>query len=169
MLGLYYELGVGNTLSVNYNKRSVQVRIWHIGLDESFVEKIMDEPKYEAARLKVMNTVKNAVVREERNIRASLSRGNLNNLQSNLRQAASQPALIGGGLNSKRYTNSITSTLASSHGDDSSQGLNDSINGKTILASIDSFHQMTGLILKLRGYQSFLRQNPEYKDKVVLF
>jgi len=37
LLGLYYELGQGNALSVDYHKRSVQVRIQHIGLDESFV------------------------------------------------------------------------------------------------------------------------------------
>ena len=50
LLGLYYELGVGNTLIVNYRRRSVQVRIWHIGLDESFLEKIMDGEKYEQAQ-----------------------------------------------------------------------------------------------------------------------
>lgn len=41
--------------------------------------------------------------------------------------------------------------------------------GKIILASIDSFHQMTGLILKLKGYYKFLKMFPEYREKVVLF
>ena len=41
-LGLQYELGTLNTLSVNYNKRSIQVRVSHIGLDEDFVKKIME-------------------------------------------------------------------------------------------------------------------------------
>ena len=39
---------------------------------------------------------------------------------------------------------------------------------RIILSSIDSFHSMTGLVLKLKGYQSFLKANPDYKDKVTL-
>ena len=41
--------------------------------------------------------------------------------------------------------------------------------GKIILASIDSFHQLTGISLKLKGYYNFLKVHPEYRDKVVLF
>lgn len=63
MLGLYYELGVGNTLSVTYNKRSIQVRISHIGLDESFVQKIMDSVPYGQARKKVINTVRSGEIK----------------------------------------------------------------------------------------------------------
>ena len=40
---------------------------------------------------------------------------------------------------------------------------------KIILASIDSFHQMTGLVLKLKIYYRFLKTYPEYREKVVLF
>mmetsp|Transcript_13219 Transcript_13219/g.17984 ORF Transcript_13219/g.17984 Transcript_13219/m.17984 type:complete len:110 (+) Transcript_13219:162-491(+) len=76
--------------------------------------------------------------------------------------------LLGAGFNSVRYANSITSTLASSFGENSSQGM-DSLQGKVILASIDSCHQMTGLILKLKGYYRFLKTFPEYREKVVLF
>ena len=65
LLGLYYELGQGNALSVDYNKRSVQVRIQHIGLDESFVQKIMTSSKYEMARTKVDNTVKKAAMGDQ--------------------------------------------------------------------------------------------------------
>ena len=68
LLGLYYELGVGNTLSVNYNKRSVQARISHIGLDESFLEKVMSSDKYDLAKLKVMNTVRSAAIKEQRTV-----------------------------------------------------------------------------------------------------
>ena len=62
LLGLDYELGAGNTLSVMYNKRSVQVRIQHIGLDTQFLEKLMTGEKYEQACDKVVNTVRNAAV-----------------------------------------------------------------------------------------------------------
>ena len=41
--------------------------------------------------------------------------------------------------------------------------------GKIIMASIDSCHQTTGLILKLKGYYQFLKDYPEYREKVVLF
>ena len=58
-LGLYYELGEGNTLSVNYHKRQVQVRIQHIGLDESLLQKIIADPRFEQARQKITNTVRN--------------------------------------------------------------------------------------------------------------
>ena len=64
LLGLYYELGVGNTLSVNYHKRSVQVRVQHIGLDESYLEKIMAGSKFDEARYKIVNTVIKAAVRD---------------------------------------------------------------------------------------------------------
>lgn len=37
------------------------------------------------------------------------------------------------------------------------------------MASIDSCHQTTGLILKLKGYYQFLKDYPEYREKVVLF
>ena len=45
----------------------------------------------------------------------------------------------------------------------------DIMKDKIILASIDSFHQMTGLILKLKIYYKFLKTYPEYREKVVLF
>ena len=75
--------------------------------------------------------------------------------------------LIGQGLGGRRL-GSATSTLASSFADNS-QDTSDSLEGKIILASIDSFHQTTGLILKLKGYYNFLKMYPEYRDKVVLF
>ena len=88
LLGLYYELGVGNTLIVNYRRRSVQVRIWHIGLDESFLEKIMDGEKYEQAQQKIINTVRSEANRSQR-MRASVSRGNLNAIRrDNVRSAS---------------------------------------------------------------------------------
>lgn len=43
------------------------------------------------------------------------------------------------------------------------------MHGKIILASIDSFYQTNGLILKLKGYYKFLKMYPEYRNKVVLF
>ena len=76
--------------------------------------------------------------------------------------------LIGQGLGGRRL-GSATSTLASSFAADTSQDNTDSLEGKIILASIDSFHQTTGLILKLKGYYNFLKMYPEYRDKVVLF
>ena len=36
------------------------------------------------------------------------------------------------------------------------------------MSSIDSFHSMTGLVLKLQGFYNFLKVNPDYKDKVTL-
>ena len=39
---------------------------------------------------------------------------------------------------------------------------------RIVLSSIDSCHSMTGIILKLKGYYSFLKQFSEYRDKVVL-
>jgi hypothetical protein len=50
VLGLYYELSVGNSLAVNFNRRSVQVRISHIGLDESFLQEVMDGQEFETQR-----------------------------------------------------------------------------------------------------------------------
>jgi len=70
-------------------------------------------------------------------------------------------------LNPARYANSITSTIDSSFAENDSSF--ETTQGKIILASIDSCHQMTGLILKLMGYYNFLKTYPEYKDKVVLF
>ena len=65
---------------------------------------------------------------------------------------------------------SITSTVASSTGDDSSGCGTPNIQRqqRIILSSIDSFHSMTGLTLKLKGYYSFLKLNPDYKDKLTL-
>lgn len=76
--------------------------------------------------------------------------------------------LIGSMLNTMKNSSSITSTLASSFAENDSQGAEQS-QGKVILASIDSFHQMTGITLKLKGYYNFLKMYPEYRDKVVLF
>ena len=59
--------------------------------------------------------------------------------------------------------------MASSFGDISQEGAHEATEGKIILASIDSFHQMTGLVSKLKGYYNFLKMFPEYRDKVVLF
>lgn len=58
--------------------------------------------------------------------------------------------------------------MNSSFADSSDQGM-DSMQGKIVLASIDSFHQLTGISLKLKGYYTFLKMHPEYRDKVVLF
>lgn len=77
--------------------------------------------------------------------------------------------LIGSMLNSINKPPSITSTLASSNAENESLIATDPMQGKIILASIDSFHQMTGLTLKLKGYYNFLKTYPEYRDKVVLF
>ena len=121
LLGLDYELGAGNTLSVMFNKRHVHVRIQHIGLDTEFIENLMQGEEFEKACSKVMNTVKNAAIIQQRNnIRASLSRGNLNTVQNNMRSALSTPMLIGAaGLSNQRrqYINatSIISTQASSN------------------------------------------------------
>lgn len=78
----------------------------------------MSGQKYELDRLKVANTIRNAAAREQINIRASISRGNLNSL-NNMR-SASQPMLIGSALNSTKHANSITSTLDSSLGENES-------------------------------------------------
>jgi len=168
-LGLYYELGVGNALSIDYNKRSVQVRVQHIGLDESFLEKTMASQAFEVARRRISNTVRNAVQKEQINMRASLSRGNLNSLNLNMR-SASLPMLIAPSLNqAAKPENSITSTVASSFGDTSSQGVQDPLQGKIVLASIDSLHQMTGIVSKLKSYYNFLKAFPDLRQKVVLF
>ena len=97
----------------------------------------MDGQKYKIAQYKVINTVRNAATREKRDIRPSVSRGNLNTLHSNIR-SASQPTLISG--IASKLNISKTSTMGSSFGDSSSIGLNDPIQGKIILASIDSCH-----------------------------
>ena len=114
-----------------------------------------------------MNTVRLAATREQRNnTRATTinNRNNLNTIQTNIR-SASQPTLIGG----HGHAGSRTSTLADSFEQNSSQDINDALNGKIILASIDSLQPTTGLILKLKGYYRFLKMYPEYRNKVVLF
>ena len=59
--------------------------------------------------------------------------------------------------------------MASSHGDDTSgSGTPNRREERIILSSIDSFHSMTGLVQKFRGYYSFLKANPDYKDKITL-
>ena len=64
------------------------MRIWHIGLDESFLEKIMDGEKYEQAQQKIINTVRSEANRSQR-MRASVSRGNLNAIRrDNVRSAS---------------------------------------------------------------------------------
>ena len=78
-LGLQYELGTLNTLSVNYNKRSIQVRVSHIGLDEDFVKKIMEGATFQ----KEVKKVNGAIRYETSNNQGGASRlnsGNLNQL-----------------------------------------------------------------------------------------
>ena len=57
-LGLQYELGSYNSLSVNYNKSQIQVRVSHIGLDESFLRQIMESQVFLKEERKCANQIR---------------------------------------------------------------------------------------------------------------
>ena len=166
-LGLQYELGTWNSLSVNYNKRSIQVRVSHIGIDESFIRQIMEGANFQKEVRKLVGAIRYVTSYQDET--HTLNRGNLNQLQRqnrlNQSHSISEPSML-----TRHVVPSITSTMASSQGEDSSEAgtPNRCREQRIIMSSIDTFHSMTGLILKLKGYYSFLKVNPDYKDKITL-
>ena len=118
-----------------------------------------------------MDTVREAFTRayqlKKQSTRANNSHVSFNSQMNNMRQAASQPSLIGG--MSSHFLSAKMPHRSSLKGSSNEMCNIDIMKDKIILASIDSFHQMTGLILKLKIYYKFLKTYPEYREKVVLF
>ena len=126
------------------------------------MRQILDSAAFQKEVKRFSNQIRYETQNETASSRASLNRGNPSQLQSRSRftHAASQPAML---------SRSIASTVASS--DQAGSGCTTPLEEdqeRIILSSIDSFHSMTGIVLKLKGYRSFLKANPDYKDKVTL-